>query len=169
MPGFSYELIDKLLIFAYNVLVLDTYTRRRFVTDTKFSSAIHTLILISESEKPLTSEEIAASVGTNASYIRKIIGLLKKKDIIESRRGVSGFILKPDAEELTLLQIYQAVNETETPHIFDLHQNPSDECIVGRHIKPVLTEMFAEIEDTFSRALAEKTLADCIRLIWKRL
>ena len=133
--------------------------------DTKFSSAIHTLILISESTSPLTSEEIAASVGTNSSYIRKIIGLLKKKDIVESRRGVSGFTLKPKAEELTLFQIYQAVNERETPHIFDLHQNPNDECIVGRHIKPVLTDMFTEIEDAFSRALAEKTLADCISLI----
>ena len=125
--------------------------------------------MISESTKPLTSEEIAASVGTNASYIRKIIGLLKKKDIVESRRGVSGFTLKSEAKELTLLQIYQAVNETETPRIFDIHQNPSDECIVGRHIKPVLTEMFAQIEDTFSRALAEKTLADCINLMRKRL
>ena len=56
--------------------------------------------MISESEKPLTSEEIAASVGTNASYIRKIIGFLKKKDIVESRRGVGGFSLKPEAEEL---------------------------------------------------------------------
>ena len=125
--------------------------------------------MISESKKPLTSEEIAASVGTNASYIRKIIRLLKKKGIVESRRGVGGFTLKPEAEELTLLQIYQAVNETEAPRIFDLHQNPSDECIVGRHIKPVLTDMFAEIEDTFSRALAEKTLAGCIRLMRKRL
>ena len=137
--------------------------------DTRFSSAIHTLILISESTKPLTSEEIAGSVGTNASYIRKIVGLLKKKGIVESRRGVSGFTLKPKAEELTLLQIDQAVNETEMSRIFDLHQNPSDECIVGRHIKPVLTGMFAEIGDAFSHALESKTLADCISLMRKRL
>ena len=137
--------------------------------DNKFSSAIHTLILISESDKPLTSEDIARSVGTNASYIRKIIVLLKKKDIIESHRGVSGFALKPKSEDLTLLQIYQAVNETERPCLFDLHQNPNDECIVGRHIKPVLTDMFAEMEDAFSCMLAGKTLADCISGIRKRL
>lgn len=125
--------------------------------------------MICESQKPLTSEQIAASVGTNASYIRKIIGLLKKEGIIESRRGIGGFTLKPKAEKLTLLQIYQAVNETQTPRIFDLHQNPSDECIVGRHIKPVLTDMFAEIEDAFSHSLAQKTLADCISLMRKRL
>ena len=137
--------------------------------DNKFSSAIHTLIMIAESDKPLTSEDIARSVGTNASYIRKIIGLLKKKDIIESHRGVSGFLLKPKSEDLTLLEIYQAVNETEQPCLFDLHQNPSDKCIVGRHIKPVLTGMFAEMEDTFAQTLAKKTLADCISSIRKRL
>ena len=137
--------------------------------DNKFSSAIHTLILIAKSEKPLTSEAIAKSVGTNASYIRKVIGLLKKKDIIESHRGVSGFALKPQSEDLTLLQIYQAVNGTERPCLFDLHQNPNDKCIVGRHIKPVLTGMFAEMEDAFAQSLAEKTLADCIGGIRKRL
>ena len=137
--------------------------------DNKFSSAIHTLILIAESDKPLTSEDIARSVGTNASYIRKIIGLLKKRDIIESHRGVSGFLLKPKSEDLTLLKIYQAVNETEHPCLFDLHQNPSDECIVGRHIKPVLTGLFVEIEDTFAQTLAKRTLADCIGGIRKRL
>ena len=137
--------------------------------DNKFSSAIHTLILISESDKPLTSEDIARSVGTNASYIRKIIGLLKKMYIIESRRGVSGFSLKPRSDDLTLLQIYQAVNEAERPCLFDLHQNSNDKCIVGRHIKPVLTGMFAEMEDAFAQALAKKTLADCISGIRERL
>ncbi len=137
--------------------------------DNKFSSAIHTLILIAESDKPLTSEDIAQSVGTNASYIRKIVGLLKKKDIVESHRGISGFVLKPKSEDLTLLQIYQSVNQTERPCLFDLHQNPNDECIVGRHIKPVLAGMFAEMEDAFAYALAEKTLADCIGGIRKRL
>ena len=137
--------------------------------DNKFSSASHTLIMIAESDKPLTSEDIARSVGTNASYIRKIIGLLKKKDIIESHRGISGFSLKLKAGDLTLLKIYQAVNETEQPCLFDLHQNPNDECIVGRHIKPVLTGVFAEMEDALAQALAKKTLADCISGIRKGL
>ena len=137
--------------------------------DNKYSSAIHTLILISESNKPLTSEDIAKSVGTNASYIRKIIGLLKKKGIVESRRGVSGFALKLSPENLTLLSIYQAVSETERPNLFDLHQNPNDACIVGHHIKPVLTGMFDELEDAFASALSQKTLADCIGAIRERL
>ena len=46
--------------------------------DTKFSVAVHVLILISESPPPINSDQMAESVGTNASYVRKILALLKK-------------------------------------------------------------------------------------------
>lgn len=130
--------------------------------DTKFSSAIHMLILISEAETPMTSEEIAVSVGTNASYIRKVTGLLKKKGIIESRQGVSGFQLVIRPEELTLYEVYQAVSETEQVHVFDLHQNPNDQCIVGKHIRPVLTDVFRSVEEKAEQKLKNTTLRDCM-------
>ena len=130
--------------------------------DTKFSSAIHMLILISEAETPMTSEEIAVSVGTNASYIRKITGLLKKKGIIKSRQGIGGFLLLTKPEELTLREVYQAVSETEQVHIFDLHQNPNDQCIVGKHIRPVLADIFRSIEEKAEQELNNTTLRDCM-------
>lgn len=130
--------------------------------DTKFSSAIHMLILISEAETPMTSEEIAGSVGTNASYIRKVTGLLKKKGIIESRKGISGFRLLSAPEDLSLYEIYEAVSETDQVHVFDLHQNPNDRCIVGRHIRPVLTDVFRSIEETAEQELRDTTLKDCL-------
>ena len=130
--------------------------------DTKFSSAIHMLILISEAETPMTSEEIAVSVGTNASYIRKVTGLLKKRGIIESRQGASGCRLLIRPEELTLYEVYRAVSETEQVHVFDLHQNPNDRCIVGRHIRSVLTDVFRSIEEKAEQELRNTTLRDCM-------
>ena len=137
--------------------------------DTKFSVAVHVLILISESPPPINSDQMALSVGTNASYVRKILALLKKAGIVDGHRGISGCTLLFTPEQLTLLQIYQAVMEEPSPHLLDIHQNPSDRCIVGRHIRPVLSGMFANVEDAFARALAEKTLADCIADIRKRM
>lgn len=130
--------------------------------DTKFSSAIHMLILISEAETPMTSEEIAVSVGTNASYIRKVTGLLKKKGIIESRQGASGYQLLIKPEELTLHEVYQAVSETEQVHVFDMHQNPNDQCIVGKYIRPVLTDVFRIIEEKAEQELKNTTLRNCM-------
>ena len=137
--------------------------------DTKFSVAVHVLILISESPNPMNSDQMAGSVGTNASYIRKILALLKKAEIVDGHRGISGYSLTVAPEQLTLLRIYQAVMEESDIHLLDIHQNPSDQCIVGRHIRPALTEMFTDIEDAFARSLAGKTLADCIVDIRSRI
>lgn len=137
--------------------------------DTKFSVAVHVLILISESPNPINSDQMAESVGTNASYIRKILALLKKSEIVDGHRGVSGYRLTVPSEQLTLLQVYRAVMEEPKLHLFDIHQNPNDRCIVGHHIKPVLTDMFADTEDAFARSLADKTLADCVANIRKRI
>ena len=137
--------------------------------DTKFSVAVHILILISESPPPITSDQIAMSVGTNASYVRKILALLKKAGIVHGHQGISGYSLLFAPKRLTLLQIYQAVMEQPKPHLLDVHQNPSDRCIVGQHIRTVLTGMFADVEDTFARSLSDKTLADCIADIRKRM
>jgi Rrf2 family protein len=130
--------------------------------DTRFSAAIHTLILISEAEPAMTSEQIAVSVGTNPSYIRKLTGLLKRAGIIEGHRRLGGFTLLVQPEKLSLLEIYRAVSGTAVIHLFDLHQNPNDACIVGRHIHSVLTETFHDIEEQTQRRLQEQTLADCM-------
>ena len=137
--------------------------------DTKFSVAVHILILISESPAPLTSPQMAESVGTTASYIRKILALLKKAGMIAGHQGVGSYSLTVPPEQLTLFQIYQAVMEQPKVHLLDIHQNPNDQCIVGHYIRPVLTDMFADIEDAFSHSLADKTLADCIAAIRNRM
>ena len=137
--------------------------------DTKFSVAVHVLILISESPNPMNSDQMAGSVGTNASYIRKILALLKKAEIVDGHRGISGYSLTVAPKQLTLLQIYQAVMEESDIHLLDIHQNSSDQCLVGRHIRPALTEMFTDIEAVFARSLAGKTLDDCIADIRNRI
>ena len=137
--------------------------------DTKFSVAVHVMILISESPTPINSDQMAESVGTNASYIRKILALLKKAEIVDGHRGISGYRLIIAPEQLTLLQVYKAVMDEPRIHLLDIHQNSSDQCIVGRHIRPVLTDMFADIEQAFARSLAGRTLADCIADMRKRI
>lgn len=130
--------------------------------DIKFSSAIHTLILIAESETPMNSEQIATSVGTNASYIRKLTTRLRKAGMIEGRRGISGFKLIKKPEDISLLDIYDTVMETESLHLFDIHQNSNDTCIVGHNIRPVLNGMFRNMEERVENELKSITLADCI-------
>ena len=91
--------------------------------DTRFSVAVHSLILIAKSDIPLTSEQIAASAGVNPSYVRKILTSLRNAGIISAHRGIRGFRMNSDADTLSLLQIYQEVCEQNLT-LFDIHQNP---------------------------------------------
>ena len=133
--------------------------------DTRFSSAIHMLILIYEADGRMTSEQIASSVGTNASYIRKISGPLKREGIIACSQGMRGFSLLVEPEELSLYRIYEAFSAGTQVHFFDQHRNTNCSCCVGRQIGPVLDTLFNEIEESAMRELKRRTLFDCIEKI----
>lgn len=127
--------------------------------DTKFSIAIHILTMIALSPQPLNSVKIAKSVGTNPSYIRKIMSLLKNNNIIASKRGKTGIQLLIDPAKLDLLTIYEIVEE-EKPHIFQIHQNANVECPVGRTIVNAVFPFLNEAEKRLQDSLQNDTLAD---------
>lgn len=137
--------------------------------DTRFSMAIQLLILIAESSEPVSSGQMAQSVGTNPSHVRRLLGQLKKSGLIDSHQGALGFELLLEPADIDLFRIFCAVSGADSYHAFDLHQNPSDACLVGRHIRPVLSEMFADMEQAMQAALLERTLADCIDAVRARV
>ena len=130
--------------------------------DTRFSSALHLLVLVSEAETPMSSKQMAKSMGTNASYVRRLSGSLRKAGIVQCRKGSAGLRLVPEASKLTLHDVYLAACQTDHVELFEVHRNPSDQCIVGRHIAPVLGNMFKDLEEEAARDLQSRTLADCI-------
>lgn len=130
--------------------------------DTKFSVALHVLTMISESEKTLSSEDLARSVGTNASYIRKIITLLKKADILSSQRGKPGYQLTRPAENISLLDIYLAVQESHSINLFHTHHNANEECPVGAHILQAVNPIFEETQRHLAQDLAQQSLRNVI-------
>lgn len=135
--------------------------------DTRLSSAIHMLILVSEAEAPMSSAQIATSIGTSAAAVRRLASSLHKGGIISGRRGVTGFTLEVDPRQLTLLDVYRAACDADEVHVFDVHCNPSDECIVGRHIQQTLGATYAMIDSATEGALQSITLADCIKTLRK--
>ena len=117
--------------------------------DTKFSVAIHVLILVSESPVPINSDQMAESVGTNASYIRKILALLKKAEIVDGHRGISGYSLTVAPHQLTLLRIYQAVTDEREIHLLDIHQKTNRPIVDGTSSFLVLLFMYSLSECPF--------------------
>ena len=131
--------------------------------DTKFSVALHILTMISESKDTLSSQALATSVGTNASYIRKVIALLKNAGLIQSHQGKTGYQLSKSPKDITLLNIYFATQEVSHISLFPVHQNSNPDCPVGKHIQGAVSPLFASAE----AQLAQQTLEDVINNLYK--
>ena len=135
--------------------------------DTKFSVALHILTMISESKETLSSQALATSVGTNASYIRKVIALLKNAGLITSRQGKTGYQLSKEPKDITLLEIYFATQEVSHISLFQVHQNSNPDCPVGKHIQGAVSPLFASAEAQLEKELAQQTLEDVINNLYK--
>ncbi|RAU91707.1 Rrf2 family transcriptional regulator [Paenibacillus sp. YN15] len=125
---------------------------------TRLSMAVHTLCLIALLPHECTGDFIAGSVNTNPVVIRRIMGMLKKAGLVDVRPGVGGAYLLRSPEEITLLDIYRAVNAAEEEQLFGIHVNSNIKCPVGRNIEQVLQTEFQAAQSAMEAQLSGVTL-----------
>ena len=133
----------------------------------KCSSAIHALLMISvlSAQRKVTSEFLASSIGSNPVEIRKLLGGLKRAGIISIARGTGGATLEKAPKDITLLDIYSAVDEASLDELIGVHAHAVEQCPFGRNIYDVLAEPYAEI----SNAVREKMQAITLEQLLARL
>lgn len=133
----------------------------------KCSSAVHMLLMIAilPARKKVTSDRLAGSVGCNPVEIRKLLGGLKKAGIIDVARGTGGATLRKAPEDITLLDIYSAVDAASLDELIGVHAHAVDRCPFGRNIYQLLAEPYAEIGD----AVREKMRAITLEQLLARL
>jgi len=132
-------------------------------TSTRFAVAIHILTVVElHRGQAVRSEDIARSVSTNPTVVRRLLGTLSDAGLTHSQLGHGGgALLARSADTITLLDIYRAVEE---PQFFALHRTaPNPKCYIGGHITPVLVNEFDNLTKTLEDALAKTTLADIVQ------
>ncbi|WP_445509645.1 Rrf2 family transcriptional regulator [Rossellomorea marisflavi] len=125
--------------------------------NTRLSVAIHIMSLVAMDPKQ-SSDQIAQSVTTNPVVIRRLSGDLKKAGLLTSQAGVPGFNLTRDPQDITLLDIYKAVNMEK--ELFSIHDKPNPKCPVGKRIQGTLDETFKSVQTAMENELNEQTLKD---------
>ncbi|MGZ7446092.1 Rrf2 family transcriptional regulator [Paenibacillus sp. TH7-28] len=131
----------------------------------RFTIAVHMLSLIHVRTDLLTSEQIADSVNTNPVIIRQISVLLKKAGLIGVKRGSGGAYLLKDPSEISLYDIYQAVDVVEDSGLFHAHENPNPNCWVGANINEVLGVFLVKAQHAMEGVLREVTIQDLVHII----
>lgn len=129
--------------------------------------AIHVLAMLACSpDEKIKSEQIAASVNTNAVVIRRLLGQLHQADLVVSRTGAhGGTSLARRPNEISLYEIYRAVSCGE---VFALHpKSPNKDCPIGRNIEAVLCNLQKEIDRGLEEILGRHSLQSFLEKIEK--
>ncbi len=135
----------------------------------RFSVGIHILSLIEFNKDGISSSDfLASSVNTNPAVIRKLMGMLKKAGLVEVHPGIAGAKLAREMSEITLLDVYKAVNVVQDNELFGMHENPNPDCPVGRHIQNTFEPIFSAAQLAMEKVLGNVLLEDVVKDIGEK-
>ena len=128
----------------------------------RFTIAVHALICIEafKDTHKVTSEFLASSVNVNPVVIRRLLQQLKKAGIVSVRRGSGGADIARPLENITLLDVYDAVESVDEGGLFHFHEKPNPLCPVGRNIHAIMDARLMEIQAAMEDKMRQTTLRD---------
>lgn len=128
----------------------------------RFTIAVHIFACIDffKNDYKITSDFLATSTNVNPVIIRKILSQLKNAGLINVARGTGGTSIAKDLKDITLLDIYRAVECIENGKLFHFHENPNTKCPVGRNIHNVLDEKLEKVQTAMEKELNGITLEE---------
>ena len=130
----------------------------------KFTVAVHilTCIDIFGGQMRVTSDFLSGSTGVNAVIVRNVLGQLRNAGIVETRQGSGGAHLAKALDEITLYDIYKAVDCVDDEGLFHFHENPNAECPVGRNIHKAMDNRLQTAQAALENELKSTTLAQVV-------
>jgi Rrf2 family transcriptional repressor of oqxAB len=133
--------------------------------DVRFSSALKVMLLLGHGEEEgspvLSSTELARSLDTNPSLVRKLMVPLVHDGLVASIKGRGGGVrLGRPADQITLGEIYRSSNG-DKPLWAPRPEGPR-ECLVTNHSGEYFAGLTDETEAAVLGALAGRTIADSL-------
>lgn len=130
----------------------------------RFTVAAHVLICIEmfKNERKVTSDFLASSVNVNPVVIRRILQQLKGAGIVTVTRGSGGADTAKPLDEITLLDLYNAVECVDDGALFHFHEDPNQLCPVGRNIHAVLDGRLEDIQRAMEEQMKSVTIRDIV-------
>lgn len=130
---------------------------------TQFTVSVQMLMLImSIDDKKVTSDMISESTGGNPVMIRQLFGKMKDAGILNVSTGRGVTALAKDPSDISLWDIYMAVEGDATSELFKFHPKISNECPIGRFFRVVLSGHLDEAVQAMSDELSKVTLAQLV-------
>jgi len=128
---------------------------------TRFSDSIHLLAFLNiYADQHLTSDLIASSIETSPVVVRRLMGKLRQAGLITTTPGSAQPALAKPLAQISLLQIFYAVEGDKPLFAVDPKTNP--ECIVGGNIQTVLQQYYQDAQTAAEARLARTSMQDIV-------
>ena len=114
------------------------------------SLALHAMVIIARSKTHVNVNTLAEEMGASRNHLAKVMQQLVKFNFLKSVRGPSGgFMLNKPASEISILNIYEAIEgKIDTPECpLDRPICPFDKCLMGGLIKDVTLQFKAYFQE----------------------
>ncbi|CAM3219757.1 Rrf2 family transcriptional regulator [Paracoccus nototheniae] len=105
--------------------------------DTRLSRLLHVLLHMAQTEAPMTSQQIAVMLGSNAVVVRRIMAGLRDGGYVDAERGHGGgWRITKRTDEITVLDVYRSLDE---PDLFAFgFSKPSPACLVEQSVNATI-------------------------------
>ena len=132
--------------------------------DLRFSTALQMVLSVALADKDgfrCTSGTLAEGLGTNPSFIRKLLNPLTREGMIVAAIGKGGGLhLGRPAEQITLRDIYLAV--TEDKKVFVARHDIQPRCRISANINEFFAEVATNAESAMLDALGRRNIAESL-------
>lgn len=121
------------------------------------SLALHAMVLIAKADSHVNVNSIASEMGASRNHLAKVLQQLVKHNYLKSVRGPSGgFVLNKPADQITVLEIYEAIEGSiDVPECpLDRKICPFDKCLMNG--------LVADVTLQFKKYFQEQTLEDFV-------
>ncbi|MFD0693357.1 RrF2 family transcriptional regulator [Paenibacillus sp. GCM10027628] len=125
-----------------------------------FGLAVQALVILSkEKVQTCPSVEIAGSLQSEATLLRRVLAVLAREGFLETREGRDGgYRLKKSPESITLAEVYDAF-QAGIPLCFGIKETTGTHPF-GVEMKAAFSDITDEMEQSIRQVLGRYTIAD---------
>lgn len=130
--------------------------------DVRLSSMLHLLLHMVDASVPITSDQMAKAMGSNAVVARRTFAGLRETGIVRSSKGPGGgWTLARMPEEVTLRMLYDALGAPKLFAFDNRGDHPS--CLVEQAVNAELDDARQQAEAVLLARMDAVTLASLSR------
>ena len=131
-------------------------------TNTQFAVAVHVLSYLAgvDVTRPVSSEELAASVNASPVYVRRVLTPLRRSGMVTSQPGArGGWVLRRPPASIALSEVWRLVQGDDP--VLGLH-GPNPTCRTGTRVQRALVKIERDVADAVDAQLSRLTVADVV-------